>query len=242
MILPRDEGGWDVRARLDDLDGAEVREILAHFIDGEWRADWDEVRTRLGDDASVDDLRRTEPQRRADAFVAMARAAASAGADRGRACPTLDVLVDEATLRDTMLGRPIDPSRYADVVCRTASGHELHPTDAANVALWAHVRRVVHDSTGVVIDFGRRQRLYRHGAREAVMLLEERCVWVGCDQPAGWCQADHSISWSAHGATVPRNGAPMCGRHNRLKERGYRVFRDENGDWHTLDPHGVEID
>jgi hypothetical protein len=34
----------------------------------------------------------------------------------------------------------------------------------------------------------------------------------------------------------------MCGRHNRLKERGYRVFRDENGDWHTLDPHGVEID
>jgi len=241
MVLPRDEGGWDVRARLGDLDGAEVREILAHYIDREWRADWDEVHTRVGDDASVQDLRRTEPQRRADALVAMARAAAPAGADPTRACPTLDVLVDEATLDCTVRRVPIEPSRYADVVCRTASGHELHPTDAANLALWAHIRRVVRDSANVVIDFGRRQRLFRHGARQAVMLLEERCVWIGCDLPAAWCQADHSLSWAAHGPTVPRNGAPMCGRHNRLKERGYRVHRDEQGVWHTIDPDGNEI-
>jgi hypothetical protein len=241
MILPRDGGGWELHARLDELDGAELREILAHYIDREWRADWDEVRTRIGDAPSVHDLRRTEPQRRADALMALGRAAASAAADPTRACPTLNVLVDEATLESTVCGTPIDPHRYADVVCRTASGRDLHPADAANLAWWAHIRRVVLDSANVIIDFGRRRRLFQHGAREAVMLLEEHCVWIGCDQPAAWCQADHSVGWAAHGATVPRNGAPLCGRHNRFKERGYRVHRDGAGEWHTIDPDGNEI-
>jgi hypothetical protein len=73
------------------------------------------------------------------------------------------------------------------------------------------------------------------------MLLAKRCAWVGCDLPAEWCQADHSIGWAAHGAIVPRNGQPLCGRHNRFKERGYRVYRDEVGGWHVVDPAGNEI-
>ncbi len=43
------------------------------------------------------------------------------------------------------------------------------------------------------------------------------------------------------GATVPRNGGPLCGRHNILKEQGFQVFRDEHGDWHVFDPDGNEI-
>jgi hypothetical protein len=68
-----------------------------------------------------------------------------------------------------------------------------------------------------------------------------RLPWVGCDQPVDHCQADHSIAWAAHGATVPRNGKPLCGRHNRLKEAGYQVVRDADGQWHTFDPEGNEI-
>ena len=105
----------------------------------------------------------------------------------------------------------------------------------------AQVRRVVYDAKGVVIDLGRRQRLFTGASREAVMLLATVCAWVGCDQKAEWCQADHSISWKAHGCTVPRNGGPLCQRHNLLKEHGYRVCRDEHGHWHTYHPDGHEI-
>jgi hypothetical protein len=241
MILPRDDGGWDLHASLDGISGAEFREILAHFVDAEWRADWDEARRRLGDDATTADLRRTEPQRRADALHAMALAAASKTADAARACPTVNLLIDQDTFEASLRGEPVDTARYREVVCRTERGHELHPDDVVNTALWAHVRRVVHDSANVVIDLGRRRRLYQQGAREAVMLLEVRCAWVGCDRPAEWCQADHSIGWAAHGATVPRNGQPLCGRHNRLKETGYQVYRDDAGRWHTIHPEGREI-
>jgi hypothetical protein len=33
----------------------------------------------------------------------------------------------------------------------------------------------------------------------------------------------------------------LCGAHNRLKERGFQVHRDDHGFWHTVDPRGNEI-
>ena len=237
-VLPRADGGWTLTGSLDGVSGAEFNEILAHFVDVEWRTDWTEARERLGDQATLTDLRRTQSQREADGLLAMARAAASIHSDPSRVTPTLNVLFDADTFGATLAGEPIPTDRYRDIVCRTQSGHELHPTDAANTALWAHLRRVVIDSTSVIIDLGRRQRLFTGSSRDAVMLTSHTCVWVGCDQPVRWCQADHSLGWRAHGATVPRNGQPLCGRHNRLKERGYQIHRDHNGQWHTINPDG----
>jgi len=244
-VRPRPEGGWDLTGTLDEIGGVEFNEIFAYFIEAEWNSDWDEARQRL-DDATLADLRRSEAQRRADAMLAMARAAASAGAvastgSTGASRVTVNMLIDDDTFEATVIGEPIDPRRWRDVVCRTESGRRLHPDDVVNTALWANIRRVVYDTAGVVIDLGRRSRLFTGPAREAIMLLTDQCVWVGCDQPAAWCQADHSLSWSAHGATVPRNGQPLCGRHNRHKERGYQVYRDTNGNWHTTHPNGHTI-
>jgi hypothetical protein len=47
--------------------------------------------------------------------------------------------------------------------------------------------------------------------------------------------------WHHHGLTDGANGAPVCGRHNRLKNTGYRVHRDQHGYWHTYRPDGTEI-
>ena len=241
-IRRRPEGGWRISGWLDEVAGAELHEVWAHFVDGEWRADWDEARARLGDDATAADLGRTQAQRHADGLVTMARTAAGGGSgDAGRAVPTVNLLIDEESFRATVKGEEIATDRYRDVVCRTRSGVELHPREVVNTALWAHVRRVVYDGSGTVIDLGRRRRLFTGAAREAVLLMATECAWVGCDRPVGWCQADHSIGWTAHGATVPRNGQPLCGRHNRFKERGYRVHRDADGTWHTHHPDGHEI-
>ena len=108
--------------------------------------------------------------------------------------------------------------------------------------IWGQVRRVVVDSAGVVINMGRRQRLFRGNARQAVLLQSSRCVVAGCATPIRRCQADHLTEWGRHGHTDGPNGAPVCGRHNRLKNSGYRVHRDDEGFWHTYRPDGTEIE
>ena len=127
------------------------------------------------------------------------------------------------------------------MVSRTQSGRRLHPDDAVNAALANHIRRVVYDSSGIVIELGRRSRLFRGSSRDAVMLLLTMCVWIGCDQPVAWCDADHSLGWKAHGATVPRNGQPLCNGHQHLKEAGFQVYRDDRGHWPVIDPEGDEV-
>lgn len=239
-LRPRPDGGWSITGFLPEPSGAEFAEIFAWFVDAEWRTDWADARSRFGDLATQADLARTEAQRRADALLAMALAAAN-GATGTRPGPTMNVLIDQDTMEAHVAGLVPDSRRFRNVVCRTQSGRRLHPDDAVNMALIDHIRRVVYDQSGTVIDLGRRSRLFRGSARDAVMLLLTTCVWVGCDRPVAWCDADHSLSWRAHGATVPRNGGPLCKGHDLLKERGFQVFRDDSGHWHIIDPSGNEV-
>jgi hypothetical protein len=240
-LRPRPEGGWTLAGNLAELAGCEFMEIFSWFCEAEWQADWADARSRLGEAADTSDLARTEAQRRADALLAMARAAASTPPDAQPPRPTTNILIDHESFEARLRGETPDPATYRTVVVRTQTGRRLHPDDAINAALIGHVRRVVYDNSGTVIDLGRRSRLFRGSSRDAVMLLLTTCVWIGCDRPVAWCDADHSLGWRAHGATVPRNGGPLCGGHNHLKERGFRVFRDDDGDWHVIDPDDVEI-
>lgn len=75
-------------------------------------------------------------------------------------------------------------------------------------------------------------------------LASSECYWPGCHVPVSDCQIDHLIAWADHGGgrTDPRNGGPACGRHNRHKQRGFTVRRDQSGQWHTYRPDGTEID
>jgi hypothetical protein len=241
MLRPRPDGGWTLTGNLPELAGVEFMEIFSHFVEAEWAADWAEARQRLGDDATTADLQRTEAQRRADALLAMARAAASTPPGSQQPRPTANVLIDQESFEARLRGETPCPSTYRSVVVRTQSGRRLHPDDAINAALIGHIRRVVYDASGTVIDLGRRSRLFRGSSRDAVMLLLTTCVWIGCDRPTSWCDADHSLGWKAHGATVPRNGGGLCQSHNRLKERGFEVFRDDAGTWHVINPDGNEI-
>ena len=98
---------------------------------------------------------------------------------------------------------------------------------------------VVIDSAGNVIDYGRRRRLFTGAARDAVMLHSPRCTWSGCDTTSSYCNADHTIDWQHGGPTTTTNGGPLCPRHDRTKNRGYKLRRDPNGTWHTYRPDGT---
>lgn len=135
-------------------------------------------------------------------------------------------------------------SRAADLLrrrCETTDGTPLAPSEVLLAALAGRVRRVVVDDDGVVLDLGRRRRVFTGAVREAALLAAQKCIWPGCHLPADRCQVDHLEAWSAGGETRVDNGAPLCGRHNRWKHRGYSVLRDERGRWRTERPDGSHV-
>jgi hypothetical protein len=236
------DGAWTLHATFDEVGGPEFLEIFSWYVDREFAKDRAEAIARLGEENVVlSALRRTEDQRRSDALLEMARAAAACPPDAKRPLPTVNFIIDERTAAAAADNELIDPSDYRDVVARTDRGHRVDPTAIIGVSLWSLIRRVVTDSRGVVIDLGRASRLFTGFAREAVMLLEPTCIWPGCDQPHTWCHADHLTSWSTRGPTDPHNGAPLCPRHNYIKEQGFRIARTDDCRWRITAPDGTVI-
>ena len=227
--------------------GAAMTEIFNRFCDTEFHADWDNGIAKWGQQMNPTLLDRTGAQRRFDALLAIFNAAATASGFTGTSDPLVNILIDQITFEHhltKMSGtdtEPPDPATVNDRRCETSTGHQVDPNDVIAAALIGHDRRVVLHSTGVVIDMGRRSRLFTGGARDAVLLGDRWCIWPGCDLRSGRCQTDHTTPWTRDGPTRPDNGAPLCARHNRWKQHGYKTWRDPNGHWHTHRPDGTEI-
>ncbi len=253
--LHESEAGLHLRAEGGTAAVAnEMMEIFERFRTAEFLTDWDTAVTEHGPSPTATQLVRTEAQRRFDALAAIFRAAASAPLDIRAPEPTVNIVVDQQTFEDHLAQLMKDPDatdRYSPAAaaptdpytrrCETTNGTLLHPDDVLAAALIGHVRRVVYDSAGTVIDLGRRRRLFTGSARNAVMLQAQRCLWPGCDLPAGRCEADHVKPWSDDGPSAPANGAPACPRHNRAKNRGFATRRDAQGGWHVYRPDGTEL-
>jgi hypothetical protein len=228
------------------LAGSEFVEIFDRFCDAEFRSDWDAGVVQWGERMNPQLLERTPAQRRFDALRAVFLAAAASGVV-GVFDPLVNLVVDQTTLEHhltKLLGgdpEPLDPATVDQRRCETVNGMPIDPADMLAAVFIGHVRRVVFDAAGVVIDLGRRSRLFTGGARDAVLLGDRWCLWPGCDLRSGRCEIDHTTPWAANGPTRPDNGGIACSRHNRWKQHGYRTWRDPTGQWHTTRPDGTEI-
>lgn len=67
------------------------------------------------------------------------------------------------------------------------------------------------------------------------------CGHPGCDTPVGWLQVDHREPAARGGPTDVANAGPLCGTHNRLKERGFVPVRGPDDTWTVLRPDGTPI-
>ena len=242
----------------DGLVTAEMVAIFQRFCDAEHRRDLDDLRRRWGDAAEGHDLRRSARQRRFDALVTIFRTAASSGEHAPSVGdPLVNITIDAATwgrlLHESgwststdLDGRAIDPFTGLHVGdadrlladpdallrshCESADGTVIHPHDVLRAALAGHVRRVVIDTDGVVIDMGRRQRLFTRNARHAATHLVRHCRHPGCELPTRWCDVDHVTPWADHGPTDQDNSTVLCSTHNRLKhQRRWRHTRAPDG-------------
>ena len=231
------DGSLHLRASGGDaLATAEMVAIFDAELEREFRADVAE-RTQLhGPDAPSSLLPRTDAQRRYDALQAIFRKSVIAPADGRSPTPLVNVVVDQRTHEEALAAHGLvpwpDDLAQLDLSrrrCETDSGINLLPDDVVRASLQGHVRRVVMNSAGVVIEMGRKQRLFTGAAREAAKLMATSCDHPGCGVAATFAQVDHVTEWSDQGTTDPENSSIACQRHNPTKHTHYRVKRTGRG-------------
>ena len=98
------------------------------------------------------------------------------------------------------------------------------------------LRRLVLDGAGLVLDYGRRRRLFSGVAKRAMSARDRHCQFPRCDRPARWCEGHHAVAYSEGGATAVNEGVLLCRRHHHLvHEDGWRLVK-ESQRWVAIPP------
>jgi hypothetical protein len=191
-------------AWLDPMGGATFQAELDRLEQQLYEADWADARQRLGAAATVADLARSAPQRRADALVEMARRSAARPADAKEPRYLLSVLMGPGSLQH---------------LCELSDGTVVTPGEVLPILRWADVERIVFESPSRVLDVGVRQRVFTGATRRAVEVRDRTCVHVTCDVPAERCDVHHRTPWEHGGTTTQDNGECRCPFHHRHHHR-----------------------
>jgi Domain of unknown function (DUF222) len=242
VTLHEVDGGIDLRGSGGSaLTTAGMLNIFDRFVEAEFRADV-AARTELhGPDAPPSLLPRTDAQRRFDALVKIFETAAAMPAGARSPKPVVHIMVSQERfeyeltqhgLIDAFEGPYRNP--LPDLLrqyCETDNGVPVVGHDVLRAAIAGHVRRVVIDSKGVIVNAGRERRLFTGAVRAAMKLMIRHCETVGCDIGSTSCQIDHIDEWVRDGGrTDTDNGGGKCGGHNRIKHRlGHTERRDRAG-------------
>ena len=231
-------------------DAAELIAVFNVELEAQFQLDVSE-RTRLhGPDAPASMLGRSDAQRRFDALQTIFRRSTSVPADAKLPKPLVNIIIDQRSFEESLhqhgLGvDPIDLPQIDPSLRRseTTTGIVVLPDVAVKAAMTGHVRRVVMDSAGVVINMGRKQRLFTGNAREAAKLMAYRCDSRGCDIPATFAEVDHLTEWGHDGGrTDTENSGIGCKRHNRAKHHNkWRAERRLDGQIVYHRPDGTPI-
>ena len=196
-----------------------LRRIEQELFDEDWRL----AREEFGPSATADRLGRTPAQRRADALVEMAHRASTAPPDGKRPEPLVIIHADASTFEAAVQSLTSDDVEFPDErLCELDDGTVLTPTQMIEQAVRGHVRRIVFGSPGVILDYGRSQRLFTGALRQAIQVRDRQCTHDGCEIPGRQCEVDHVVEWQDGGHTDHRNGKCRCSFHHRRHKPGRR--------------------
>lgn len=170
---------------------------------------------------------RTADQRRADALCAFATASDSSG-------PGLRPAVNVTVAASTLLGlddQPADLAGHGPIAPALARAIAFDPSGT-----W---RRLLADTDGQTLDYGRRTYRPPVRLRELVTARDTHCTFPTCMRVARCCDLDHLLAWEDGGTTSAENLHPLCPRHHRLKhETRWRVRRQCDGTTRWTSPTG----
>ena len=230
-------------------DAAEIVAIFDAAVEAEFQTDVAERARLHGSDAPASLLPRSDAQRRFDAMQTIFRKSVSVPDGATPPKPLVNIIIDQRSFEDALFAHGYGPNPddlteldLSQRHCETSTGIAVLPDVALRAALIGHVRRVVIDSAGVVVNMGRKQRLFTGSAREAAKLMAHRCGFAGCDIPATYAEVDHLDEWGRDdGNTDQDNAGINCKTHNRAKHRGFRAERQPNGQIVFYKPDGTAM-
>jgi hypothetical protein len=176
--------------------------------------------------AGSNDLDLPAMQRTGDALVAIARFFLDHQHVKlgGRHRPHLNVVVNEADLREEKPGR-------------TLGGVPLPGSTIRKVGCDANIHRVITDGLGSILDYGRSTRTIPPAVYTSLVLRDWGCRFPGCDRPAEWCEGHHIVHWEDGGPTNLSNLVLFCARHHHVVHlKGWRVRLDPTGTIEVTDP------
>ena len=203
------DGRVDGTFNLDPISGKELLSLLDHLeppdlVDGPEPA-------------------RSLSQRRGDALAQLA-AIHHQGGKAGANPPSLDALVDVATLTGT-------PPDLAKVRCDLEGIGPITRQALDQIGCGATLRRVVMAGDSTVLDMGRKVRFATPSQTRAIKIRDGGCVFPSCDRPPDWCDIHHIDQWAAGGRTDVARMCCLCRRHHTLIH---------NTDWTvTTEPDGT---
>jgi len=126
-----------------------------------------------------------------------------------------DTFVEEEFRADDITGADLERRR-----CESDTGIPIPPEAVFEATMQGYVRRVVVDDDGVVLNMGRKRRLFTGSARTAVKLMASHCGHRGCTVGSRHADIDHIDEWERDdGRTDVINGHPRCNGHNVVKTR-----------------------
>jgi hypothetical protein len=169
---------------------------------------------------------------RADALVAMTRAAVSAPSDGGAGSDRCELVVhvDAATLGSDEV---VERAALAD-------GPALAPETVRRLGCDAAVVRIV-ERDGRPLTVGRRTRTIPPSLRRAVRSRDGGCRFPGCTHER-FLHAHHIQHWARGGPTTLENLVQLCSYHHRLvHEGGFGVERARGGSLRFRRPDGRVI-
>jgi hypothetical protein len=210
--------GW-----LDPIGFDEFSEGLHRIEQEMFDADWQQATAAHGPRTTAELLWRSPAQRRADALVEMARRSMTAPMDGKQPRPLVIVHVDHDTFERALAqlaGEPAPEPFGTDRRCELDDGTVISPTKMMELGIVGDVRRLVYESPGVILDYGRKVRLFTGALREAICARDRFCTHPGCEIPARRCEIDHVIEWDDGGPTHHRNGRAKCSFHHRRHKYG----------------------
>ena len=230
---------------------ADMLATFEAFVQAEFDTDVAERTEMHGADAPASLLARTDAQRRFDALVKIFTTAAVNPEVSGVRVPVVNILHDQWTWERTLARHRLIALTGDDAVtmpdlsnlrCETDNGVPVPPEHILQAALTGHIRRVITDADGVIINLGRTRRCFTGSARIAAKLLATHCGHPGCVVPATFAQVDHVHEYVDGGATDQDNGRIECGGHNRSKHRlKMTARRDPTGNWIQYRRDGTPI-
>ncbi len=225
------QGRWHLNGDVDAVTGAALSSMLEKWIDEGMRAG-----------AITIDQNKPRAAHRADALAALTTAGATAapGAAQARAQVTLSWDADD------MLGKPV--SDLADIGrrrCLLDGGTSL----ARSIAEQAMCNA---DVTDLLVRFGLDGSRHilgathtrRHPTRRERVVLDQRdqgCVFPGCDAPARWCHAHHTVPYEIGKRTRLDELVLLCPHHHRAVHNGFVLSRSVTGQIRVARPDGTEL-